>query len=294
LDIRTLVFAANLVALTMAAAFIVSGLIGWRESRALALWAGGFLAKALGQALIFARPVLPYFFSYAVANAIAVLGTALFWAGVLEYVHPRQDLRRTTSIVAAATGVTLVVWMTADYFISSAVLNGLVALFDAAAAWALLHERRPRMAGVHAFVVTVFAADSIGALLRVVSLAAGWAPTSLFEPSPFTVAYYAHVTSTRALLGIGLLTLLYRQSQEAERQKVADLEAALMRVRTLEGLLPICAWCKRIQGEDRRDWQPLEQYVGSRTNASFSHTICPQCAERFERGAPAGHAGGSL
>jgi hypothetical protein len=54
------------------------------------------------------------------------------------------------------------------------------------------------------------------------------------------------------------------------------LEAAAAEVRTLHGLLKICAWCKRIRDE-AETWQSVETYVQSRTHASFSHGMCPDC-----------------
>jgi hypothetical protein len=56
------------------------------------------------------------------------------------------------------------------------------------------------------------------------------------------------------------------------------LEAAVAEVRTLRGLLCICAWCKRIRDE-AEVWQSVETYVQSRTHASFSHGICPECLQ---------------
>jgi hypothetical protein len=56
------------------------------------------------------------------------------------------------------------------------------------------------------------------------------------------------------------------------------LEAALAEVRTLRGLLCICAWCKRVRDEGQA-WQPVEAYVESRTHAAFSHGICPECIQ---------------
>lgn len=58
----------------------------------------------------------------------------------------------------------------------------------------------------------------------------------------------------------------------------ANLEAALAEVRTLRGMLCICAWCKRIRDE-AEDWESVEMYVQSRTDASFSHGICPDCLQ---------------
>jgi hypothetical protein len=55
-----------------------------------------------------------------------------------------------------------------------------------------------------------------------------------------------------------------------------NLEEAVAEIRTLRGLLCICAWCKRIRDEGEA-WQSVEKYVQSRTHASFTHGICPDC-----------------
>ncbi|CAG0997756.1 putative diguanylate cyclase DgcE [Burkholderiales bacterium] len=70
---------------------------------------------------------------------------------------------------------------------------------------------------------------------------------------------------------------------EAERERlIRELEAALAQVRTLSGLLPICGWCKSIR-DDRGRWQRLEEYLSVRSEAQFSHGICPGCAEKLRR-----------
>lgn len=68
---------------------------------------------------------------------------------------------------------------------------------------------------------------------------------------------------------------------EEDREKaLAELRQALEQVRALKGLLPICASCKRIRDEQGR-WQGLEAYISQHSEASFSHGICPQCAQRL-------------
>jgi hypothetical protein len=57
----------------------------------------------------------------------------------------------------------------------------------------------------------------------------------------------------------------------------AELEETLANVRTLSGLLPICASCKKIR-DDRGYWNQIEEYVGDHTHAQFSHGLCPDCA----------------
>lgn len=56
------------------------------------------------------------------------------------------------------------------------------------------------------------------------------------------------------------------------------LEAAAAEIRTLRGMLCICAWCKRVRDETEA-WQPVEGYVQDRTAARFTHGICPDCLE---------------
>ena len=63
------------------------------------------------------------------------------------------------------------------------------------------------------------------------------------------------------------------------RRVSAHLAEALEHVKTLEGLLPICAWCKRIR-DDKGYWDQVEAYFHKYTGADFTHGICPQCLEK--------------
>jgi integral membrane sensor domain MASE1 len=73
---------------------------------------------------------------------------------------------------------------------------------------------------------------------------------------------------------------------DALEQRVSDrtreLEEALMRVKELHGLLPICAWCKRVR-DDHDYWHSVEEYISERTDAQFSHGICPDCLQEMDR-----------
>jgi sigma-B regulation protein RsbU (phosphoserine phosphatase) len=66
------------------------------------------------------------------------------------------------------------------------------------------------------------------------------------------------------------------QTKLAER--VQQLEVALNHVKQLEGILPICSYCKKIRN-DLNYWQNVESYVADHSQAEFSHSICPACYE---------------
>ena len=70
-----------------------------------------------------------------------------------------------------------------------------------------------------------------------------------------------------------------KAEQERERL-IQELQETLKEVRTLSGLLPICAWCKKLR-DDEGYWKSVEQYIGERTKAEFTHGMCPECQSKF-------------
>lgn len=61
--------------------------------------------------------------------------------------------------------------------------------------------------------------------------------------------------------------------------RVRELEEALAKVNELEGLMPICSYCKNVRDDDNY-WHQVEAYIGARSAARFSHGVCPSCYER--------------
>lgn len=60
--------------------------------------------------------------------------------------------------------------------------------------------------------------------------------------------------------------------------RVKELEKSLAQVKLLQGILPICSYCKDIR-DDQNYWQQLETYVSTHSETQFSHSICPTCYE---------------
>jgi phosphoserine phosphatase RsbU/P len=79
----------------------------------------------------------------------------------------------------------------------------------------------------------------------------------------------------RARLQVGIRVL---GLQLALADRVQELEKALAWVKKLQGLLPICSYCKRIRN-DRNYWQQVESYIADHSEAEFTHGVCPHCYE---------------
>lgn len=78
----------------------------------------------------------------------------------------------------------------------------------------------------------------------------------------------------RVQVGVRMLRL-----QSALADRVRELEDALSQVKQLQGLLPICSYCKKIR-DDQNYWQQVEDYVSEHSEVRFTHSICPKCYEK--------------
>jgi phosphoserine phosphatase RsbU/P len=81
----------------------------------------------------------------------------------------------------------------------------------------------------------------------------------------------------RARIQVGVRIV---ELQQSLADRVRALEEALASVKQLQGLLPICSYCKKIR-DDQNYWQQVENYISEHSEAQFSHSICPDCYERL-------------
>lgn len=72
-----------------------------------------------------------------------------------------------------------------------------------------------------------------------------------------------------------------RKKREAEREQlVTELQRALDEIKTLQGILPICASCKKIR-DDKGYWEQIEIYIREHAGVEFTHGICPECSKKL-------------
>ena len=71
-----------------------------------------------------------------------------------------------------------------------------------------------------------------------------------------------------------------KQNQQEREHLIDELQRVIANARTLRGLIPICASCKKIR-DDQGYWRQLEVYIRDHSEADFSHGLCPGCAEKY-------------
>lgn len=91
----------------------------------------------------------------------------------------------------------------------------------------------------------------------------------------YSIEYYAR----KSFYLVKLLENEKKKTDEANKlleDKISELEEASNEIKTLHGLIPICANCKKIR-DDKGYWNQIEEYIRAHTDAEFSHGICPEC-----------------
>ncbi len=95
-----------------------------------------------------------------------------------------------------------------------------------------------------------------------------------------TSAFLALCAFALVALGFGMQQLRVRRLRRRQTELDRIVREAVAQVKVLSGLLPICASCKKIR-DDEGYWNELEVYIDHNSEASFSHGICPGCAEGY-------------
>lgn len=135
-----------------------------------------------------------------------------------------------------------------------------------------------------------FGVGGTAATVLVLSLAGLWyaaqgrGPFALPGASPQDWVLRAQGTMLVAAASLLLLAGAVAERRRVARENemlVADLQRALAEIKTLRGFIPICAWCHKVR-DDAGFWQGIETYLDERTDATFSHSICPACADRAQ------------
>jgi PAS domain-containing protein len=112
--------------------------------------------------------------------------------------------------------------------------------------------------------------------------------TEMTAPTDNGISYFEITTSPlrdaagEVIAGIEVVRNIDRRKKMAQEREdlIHNLQEALTNIKTLRGLLPICAACKKIR-DDKGYWNQIESYIRDHSEAEFSHSICPDCAKKL-------------
>jgi len=154
------------------------------------------------------------------------------------------------------------------------IVSGAIIAIDLWCAY-LVWDGVARMLGGHNFFL--IAAFMISASLNAVRLVLA----AFYDPiiPDLMVASHLHAVSLLFMTGVHIfmnLGLLLLNFQRVEQ----DLIISLDEIKILQGIIPICASCKKVR-DDKGAWNQIESYIRDHSEADFSHGICPDCSRRL-------------
>ncbi|HMG20825.1 MAG TPA: hypothetical protein VK607_05890, partial [Kofleriaceae bacterium] len=94
-----------------------------------------------------------------------------------------------------------------------------------------------------------------------------------------TTGFFVLAIAAIALALVAIPLLRVRQLRARALELHQRVQEAVSELKVLSGLLPICAWCKKVR-DDGGYWSKIEAYLSARTDAQFTHGICPECNDK--------------
>lgn len=279
IDIHTIALILSLSNLMQVAALFLQ-YRGDRTHAGPGWWTLGAAALSLGFACNYLRDA-PAVARIAIVgnNLLFLAGTMLLYTGVLRFLGRPERRKMLVALFAGVSAAILYFTFVTDSVpLRRVIIATALTLVELLTAYVLFAYRPPVASAPSSFLALVFLAHSFFMVSRALTPLSGPHVEAIFSASTSQVATYVSALVSTTLWTFGFI-LLVSQRLNAERQEtIAELNSAFEQIRTLRGILPICAHCKKIR-DDGGFWQQVEEYVSHHTEVEFSHGICPGCME---------------
>ncbi|RXK55323.1 hypothetical protein ESB00_05340 [Oleiharenicola lentus] len=268
---ETVTYLTNIIICTILACLMTHYWMAQGRTAAMRYWMIAAWIMTVADVFFAMRSGLPYWFGRLVPPLLVTAGHAALFLGTQRTAGLRLRKRLIWGVLGLhAASLIFFIWQN-EYSSWRMVSNGLIwGGLSLASAWCL-YRASPYYFKPAFAPAKIFLAHAVFHALRV-ALAAlftlqGWEGAALalqvvgdLEVSFFMVALFA---------GILIANLQVRHD---------ELSSAHAEVQTLSGLLPICAWCKKVRN-DKGYWQQLEEYFSCRSQITFTHGVCVDCLE---------------
>jgi hypothetical protein len=250
-------------------------------------WTVAILIVPICYVLFILRGLIPDLGSKVLSNTGFTFTATLLLAGTRMFLN-RPRLHRSAYLLpgAAFLVVTTFTYIQDSPIWRNAAITVVISLMSWATAWEFQAHGPSEGRKLYRTMAVILAFYGVVLLARAIILFRT-PDYNLLAPSPVQTVYFLVVSVFQLIWGLGFVMLnsqrLTQELLETQRSlsgTVTSLEKALTEVKTLRGLLPICAACKKIR-DDQGYWQQIEGYIQERSEAQFSHSLCPECLEKL-------------
>ena len=287
IDIRTFILVLGITHLIQVAVFYQQYKIN-KNYQGVGWWLLWSSAEIVGFAGILLRGIPPiHLIAMIIQNSGIFLGTIFVYIGVMRFLDKKVNPKIIVSVsIFFIMAIVYFTYVHNNAFMRYLIFNVAVAGTSLLTAYVLFVHKMPSITASAHFNAAVSLVHGGVFTYRTVMFIAGAPVDDFFRPTLFNYIPVFDALMVSLLWTYGFIIMLNQRMQYemAEKEKALDeerrsLQRALDEVRTLRGIVPICAHCKKIR-DDQGFWNQVEQYVSQHTEAKFSHGICPT---RFER-----------
>ncbi len=250
-------------------------------------WTLGHFVMAAGFLLLSLRGIIPDWLSVLGGNTCFPLAIVFYLKGTYRFLNQApMPLWWYGFPLASLIGCAYFHLITDSLVNRSLIIALVVAIPNWAVAWLIIRSERKDPSLFYPVVSAVMFINGLIILIRAVWIL--FIPDfDIMSEAPIQYIYFISVIIFQIACSISFITLnsermerdLYASELEL-KNSIDRLHAALEEVKTLGGLLPICANCKKIR-DDSGYWHQLEEYISTHSHAEFSHGTCPECARKL-------------
>jgi hypothetical protein len=244
------------------------------------LWVASTFLIASGYFASLLRLAGLEFLSILLNNLFFTLAALFRLAGVVRFLRDRQLPYALYAVVPLEVAGVSYFYLATDWFAMRVFILSLVlASIAIVMAGLLLRHQVARTAIVYrgmGWLCLAFAA----VFLARVAMSFVDRSIGMFTPQLVQNVYLLSVILIETAWAMGFLMMNSQRMESELAGTVSKLEKSLAEIKTLSGLLPICANCKKVRN-DQGYWQQIEEYVSEHSGADFSHGICPDCARKL-------------
>lgn len=266
---ETVIYMTNIVIGAILAALLTHSWWRRRTEGAMTYWALAAWVMTVADVLFAARPIMPHAVGRLLPTLCVTLGHVVLLLGA-EQTARMQPRWRLMGAIVAVHAIGLVGFLFMPELASwRMVMNGVIWCACSLVSAAALRRGSRHFWQSAAAPATAFVVHGAFHGLRVV-LAAGFATKGWREAAQvLEIVGDLEVSFFMVALFVGLLVAQLQLRYE-------ELMTARAEVTTLSGLLPICAWCKKVRDDDGY-WEQVEEYFSKRSQLRFTHGMCTDC-----------------
>ncbi len=276
LDIRTLSFMTGFISILLSITMIVI-YINSKTYEGFLPWVIAFSLNAISMILISLRTLVPDFISIIIANLIITLFLMFLDYGLTLFFHKKENGWVTTYIPLLLIQTMWFIYFTyIDNNIPMRIIfiNAMFIGLLAHSAYTIHKYSAKILQHKQWFLISTLLTLSVWYVIRLIfTLMSDNEIVHFMHAGTIHGLSFTMLIAGNIMITLGLLII-------QNRRVTIELQKSNKEVNNLEQFIPICANCKKIR-DDKGYWDQVERYISSRTSSQFSHSICPECAEKL-------------